>query len=108
VTSRNWERVRAEGSGLRVADELTVRDGVRGLVIHAWSLADGWDDEHHLDVAVALLGDDGTVRTHRERLAFWPFRHETLDEDLRAAGLQPATSTYAADLERYLVTARRA
>jgi SAM-dependent methyltransferase len=107
VTSRNWELVRAEGSGLRVADELTVRDGVRGLVVHAWSLADGWDDAHHLDVAVALLGDDGGVRTHRERLAFWPFRHETLDEDLRAAGLEPVTSTYGADVERYLVTARR-
>ena len=107
VTSRTWEQVRADGSGLRVADELTVRDGVRGLVVYAWSLADGWDDEHHLDVAVALLGDDGTVRTHSERLTFWPFRHETLDEDLRAAGLEPEASTYAPDVDRYVVTARR-
>jgi SAM-dependent methyltransferase len=112
VTSRNWELVRAEGPGLRVADELTVRDGVRGLVVYAWSLADDWYDEHHVDVAVALLGDDGTVRTHRERLTFWPFTHETLYDDLRAAGLEPAMSTYATHVEpfppdRYLVTARR-
>jgi hypothetical protein len=48
------------------------------------------------------------VTSHTERLAFWPFRHQTLDEDLRAAGLAPASSTYAPDLERYLVTATRA
>jgi hypothetical protein len=45
------------------------------------------------------------VTSHTERLAFWPFRHQTLDEDLRAAGLALASSTYAPDVERYLVTA---
>jgi hypothetical protein len=48
------------------------------------------------------------VTSHVERLAFWPFRHAALDEDLRAAGLAPASSTYAEDAERYLVTAARA
>jgi SAM-dependent methyltransferase len=107
VTSRNWERVRADGSGLRVDDRLTERDGRRGLVIYAWSLAEGWDDAHHLDVAVALIDPDGAVTTHGERLGFWPFAHETLDADLRAAGLEPETSTYSDDADRYLVTARR-
>jgi SAM-dependent methyltransferase len=106
LTSRNWERVRAGGSGLRVAGQLTVRDGVRGLVIHDWSLAPAWEERHGLEVAVALIDDDGRVTTHAERLAFWPFRHEELDEDLRAAGLAPETSTYGADIDRYLVTAR--
>jgi hypothetical protein len=59
-------------------------------------------------VAVALLGDDGSVTTRGERLTFWPFSHEMLAEDLLAAGLQPETSTFAPDAERYLVTARRA
>jgi SAM-dependent methyltransferase len=107
LTSRNWELVREAGSGLRVGEELTVRAGARGLVVHAWSLGAEWEDVHHLDVAVALLGDDGRVATHRERLAFWPFRHETLDDDLRAAGLVPHRSTYAAGADRYLVSARR-
>ncbi|HEX2103964.1 MAG TPA: class I SAM-dependent methyltransferase [Solirubrobacteraceae bacterium] len=107
VTSRNWERVRAGGSGVRVADELTVRDGVRGLVVHGWSLAPTWDEPHHLDVAVALLGDGDRVTTHRERLVFWPFRHQTLDEELRAVGLEPVMSTYEAGADRYLVSARR-
>jgi SAM-dependent methyltransferase len=107
LTSRNWELVRAGGSGVQVADELTVRDGRRGLVVHNWALAEGWDDPHDLDVAVALIGEDGRVITHAERLRFWPFRHETLDEDLLAAGLEPERSTYETQIDRYLVTARR-
>ncbi|MCA1657262.1 MAG: SAM-dependent methyltransferase, partial [Actinobacteria bacterium] len=68
----------------------------------------GWEERHELDIAVALLDGEGAVRTVREHLAFWPFTHETLDADLRVAALEPATSTYAPDAERYLVTARRA
>ncbi len=107
VTSRNWERVRAAGHGLEVADRVVVRDGRGGLVIHAWTLAQDWDAPHQLDVAVALPAPDGRVETHAERLAFWPFACTALDEDLRAAGLKPASSTYADDADRYLVTARR-
>ena len=72
VTSRNWERVRREGSGLRVADRLVERDGRSGLVIYAWDIPDARDEPHFLDVAVALLGDDGAVTTHRERMRFAP------------------------------------
>ena len=107
LTSRNWELVRAAGPGLRVADRLVERDGRAGLVIHGWTLAEDWDAAHRLDVAVALPAADGTVETHAERLTFWPFTHTALDADLRAAGLAPASSTYAAHAERYLVTARR-
>lgn len=105
VTSRNWELVRAAGSGLRVADALVERAGGRGLVIYAWTIAERWDEQHDLDVAVALVGDDGRVTTHAERLAFWPFTHDDLEADLRAAGLTPATTTYGPDAERYMVTA---
>jgi SAM-dependent methyltransferase len=106
LTSRNWELVRDQGSGLRIGDRLVERDGRRGLVVHSWTLAEDWDDPHFLDVAVAFVEEDGTVTSHAERLAFWPFGHETLDEDLRTAGLAPASSTYTANAERYLVTAR--
>jgi SAM-dependent methyltransferase len=107
VTSRNWELVRAAGSRLEIAERLVERHGRSGLVIYAWTIGRGWDDPHHLDVAVAVLVGDGAVETSRERLDFWPFRHDTLDEDLRAAGFTPTSSTYAADVERYLVTAVR-
>jgi SAM-dependent methyltransferase len=105
VTSRNWELVRERADGLEVAERLVERDGRRALVIHAWIIGDGWNDPHRLDVAVAVLGDDGSVETHRERLDFWPFRHEDLDDDLRATGFERAATTYEADVERYLVTA---
>jgi SAM-dependent methyltransferase len=106
LTSRNWELVRDQGSGLTIAEQLVERHGRRALVVQAWTIADSWDDPHHLDVAVAFINAAGGVTSHTERLAFWPFRHQTLDEDLRAAGLAPASSsTYTPDIERYLVTA---
>jgi SAM-dependent methyltransferase len=108
LTSRNWERVRAEAAGLRVADGLVERGGRRALVVHHWTIADGWDELHRLDVAVALLGATGAVETRGAVLDFWPFTERDLEADLRAAGLEPATSTYAPDVERYLVTACRA
>jgi len=107
VTSRNWKRVRAAGSGLEIAQQLVRRDGGLGLPIYAWSIPEDWDEPHHLDVAVALVDADGTVTTHGERMAFWPYSHETLCGDLRAAGLEPATTTYGDEVSNYLVTARR-
>jgi len=107
VTSRNWERVRARGSGLEVADRLAERDGERALVVHGWTIPAGWDDPHALDVAVARIDGTGAVSTARERLTFWPFRAAELDADLRSAGLEPESSTYRDRDERYLVTARK-
>jgi SAM-dependent methyltransferase len=108
VTSRNWKQVRATGSRLEVAQQLVPRDGVLGLPIYAWSIPAEWDQPHHFDVAVALLAADGTVTTHGERLGFWPFDHDTLRADLRAAGLTPTATTYDDDVPRYAVVARRA
>ena len=108
VTSRTWERVRAAGSRLQVAEQLVVREGRRGLPIYSWAIPERWDEPHFFDVAVALVGDDGQVTTHRERFAFWPFTEGELREDLRAAGLEPSGGAQAADKAgRYLVTARR-
>jgi SAM-dependent methyltransferase len=106
LTSRNWERIRSRPSRLEVADDLVERQGGRGLVVYGWTIAEGWDDQHVLDVAVAVIAPSGEVTSSVERLSFWPFTHETLDEDLRQSGFVPETSTYADDLDRYLVTAR--
>ena len=107
VTSRNWEKVRDAGPGLQVAESLTERAGGPALVVHAWNFAETWDEPHHLDVGVAVLGKEGSVTTYRERLEFWPFSHEELEADMRSAGLEPVSSTYAEEEERYLVVARR-
>ena len=97
----------AEPYRLKVFDHVVVRDGRPGVPIYSWWVAEDWDDMHEFDVAVALIGDDGTVTTAGERLQFWPYRHETLDEDLRAAGLEPETTSYEPDVPNYVVTARR-
>ena len=107
VTSRAWEHVRAAGSRLQVGQQLVARAGRRGLPIYAWEIPAGWDEPHFFDVAVALIGGDGHVATHRERFAFYPFTEQELREDLRAAGLQPQGPAVAADKAgRYLITAR--
>ncbi|MDP8967161.1 MAG: SAM-dependent methyltransferase, partial [Actinomycetota bacterium] len=103
-----WEQVRAAGSRLQVAERLVVRDGRRGLPIYSWTIPEGWAEPHVFDVAVAIVGDDGAVQTHRERFAFWPFTEEELHADLRDAGLEPEGAGVPADKPgRYLVTARR-
>ena len=108
VTSRTWEQVRAAGSRLQVAERLVERDGRRGLPIYTWTIPERWDEPHGFDVAVALVGEDGSVETFRERFAFWPFREVQLREDLRDAGLEPEGRGVPADKAgRYLVTARR-
>lgn len=108
VTSRNWEQLRAARPGIEVGERLVHREGRAGLVVRAWTLPDDWAAPHHLDVAVARISPDDDVTTLHERLTFHPFTHEDLDDDLRAAGLEPLGSTYAPDATRYLVTARRA
>lgn len=74
VTSRNWELLRDLRPGLQVADRLTERAGGRGLVVRGWTFPEDWDEPHHLDVAVAVLGDTDpeAVATRSERLTFWP------------------------------------
>jgi SAM-dependent methyltransferase len=87
ITSRTWERAQAAG------EEVVERGGRRATVRRAWAPG-------ALVVEVELDG-----RVHREELAYWPFTHEELDADLRAAGWTPATSTWSPDVDRYLVTA---
>lgn len=55
VTSRNWEQLRATRPRFQVTDRLIERDGRHGLVIHSWTIPDGWEEPHHLDLAVAIF-----------------------------------------------------
>ena len=106
LTSRNWEHVRAHGSGLQIDDRVVERGGRRGLVVRAWTLAESDEEVSVLETGVALLdGDEATLVT--ERLEFWPFAYDALLADLAAAGLTAADSTYDPDVDRYLVAATR-
>lgn len=111
LTSRNWERVRADGDRLDVWDRLVERDGRRGLVVYSWRIPPSWEAEHHLRISVAVLGDqpeDRRVQVTTETLSMWPFHHESLLTDLATAGLDAVGSTYEPEVAQYLVTARRA
>jgi hypothetical protein len=107
LTSRNWEKLRAESPRIEVAERLVERNGIAGLVIRTWEIPERWTEPHAMDTAVALLDGAGNVTTHAERLTFWPFTREMLDADLLAAGLRPVESSWTRDADRYLVTARR-
>ena len=107
LTSRNWEAVKAAGSRLAVADSVIVRGAQRGVVVHAWSLPDSWEERHRLDVAVALLDESGGVEMITEALDFWPFSHDHLLTALASVDLKLDITTYDDTADRYLVVARR-
>jgi SAM-dependent methyltransferase len=108
VTSRTWERLRAERPGLQVAERLVERGGRRALVVRAWTWPEDPQAPHGLEVAVAVIGADGAVTTRAERMPFWPFTHAGLLADLASAGLVPEHGTEPPAADRYLVSARRA
>ncbi len=88
LTSRNWEREQLDES------YEVEREGRRARVSYTW-------DGDAVDITV-IVGD----RTIAERLEFFPFAHAELLADLREVGLEPVESTFAPDVDRYLVTAR--
>lgn len=106
LTSRTWELVRAGGTRLDVRDRVIRRGDRDGVLIYHWQIEDRWDDEHHLEVAVALIEPDRSVRTYAERLSIWPYRYEVLAAELQASGFEIESSTFAADVEGYTVVAR--
>jgi SAM-dependent methyltransferase len=108
LTSRTWELVRGGGTRLDVHDRVIRRRDRDGVLIYHWQIEDHWDDEHHLEVAVALIESDGSVRTYSERLSMWPYRYEALVAELCASGFTIESSTFAADTEGYTVVGRRA
>ncbi|MFN0281100.1 MAG: class I SAM-dependent methyltransferase [Kineosporiaceae bacterium] len=107
VAARDWQQVRAGGDRVEVHDRLVRRRGRAGVVVRAWSVGATWDDAHHLDLAVALLADDDTVTTYRERLTLWAFSHDQLVADLDAVGLDIVCSTRFLGPGEYLIVARR-
>lgn len=106
LTSRTWELIRAGGTRLDVRDRVIRRRGRDGLLMYYWQIEDGWEDEHHLDIAVVLIEPDGSVRTYSERLSIWPYRYGDLVAELHAAGLKIESSTFDAVVEGYTVVAQ--
>ncbi len=107
LTSRTWERVRAQGSRVEVRDRLIRRNGHDAVVVYSWQIEQEWDHEHQLEIAVAQVRPDGSVVTRSERLSCWPFRYEELVRDLATVGLHVEATTFDPEADQYVVVAGR-
>jgi SAM-dependent methyltransferase len=106
LASRTWEVVRARGTRVDVWDRLVNRRGHDAVVAYWWQIAEHWEDEHHVEIAVAQVGRDGSVRTTTERLSVWPYRYEELVAELDQVGLRVVESDFAVDAEGYRLVAQ--
>ena len=107
LTSRTWELVRAGGSRLDIREQLVRRNGRDAVVIYRWEIAPHWEEEHHIEIAVAEVKPEGSVLVRSELLSSWPFRYEDLCVELQRAGLRVEKSTFNAEAEGYLVVAAK-
>ena len=107
LTSRTWELVRAKGSRLDIGDRLVRRNGRDALVVYRWEIAPQWEQEHHIEIAVAEVDAAGSVRVRSEQLSCWPYRHDELDAELQRLGLQTEVNTFQPDAENYTVVATK-
>jgi SAM-dependent methyltransferase len=107
LTSRTWERVRARGSRLDISDRLVRRNGRNAVVVYRGEIAPRWEDEHHIEIAVAQLGAAESVLVRSELLSCWPYRHDELEEELRRVGLRTETSTFDLEADNYVVVATK-
>lgn len=108
LTSRTWELVRAGGTRLDIRDQLIRRNGRDALVIYRWEIAPSWEDEHHIEIAVAQVEAEGSVLVSSELLSCWPYRHTELRSELDSVGLRVESSTFDPEAENYMVVATRA
>ena len=108
LTSRTWERVRARGSRLDVSDRLVRRNGRDAVVVYRWEIAPHWEEEHHIEIAVAQVdAGAGSVLVHSELLSCWPYRYDELEVELQRVGLRTEVSTFNPEAENYRVVASK-
>jgi SAM-dependent methyltransferase len=107
LTSRTWELVRSRGSRLDIGDHLVRRNGRSAVVIYRWEIALRWEEEHHIEIAVAEVDGAGAVVVRSELLSCWPYRYDDLEAELHRVGLRTETSTFDLEAENYLVVASK-
>jgi SAM-dependent methyltransferase len=107
LTSRTWELVRARGSRLDISDRLVRRNGRDAVVVYRWEIAPHWEEEHHIEIAVAQVDAAGSVLVRSELLSCWPYRYDELAAELHQVGLRTERSTYNPEAENYMVVASK-
>ncbi|WP_344216638.1 class I SAM-dependent methyltransferase [Kribbella sancticallisti] len=107
LTSRTWELVRTRGSRLDISDRLVRRNGRNAVVVYRWEIASHWEEEHHIEIAVAQVDAAGSVLVRSELLSCWPYRYDELAAELHQVGLRTERSTYNPEAENYMVVASK-
>ncbi|TCC25113.1 class I SAM-dependent methyltransferase [Kribbella speibonae] len=107
LTSRTWELVRSRGSRLDISNQLVRRNGRDAVVIYRWDIAPHWEDEHHIEIAIAQVDATGSVQVRSELLSCWPYQYEQLNADLHRVGLRTEASTFNLEAENYMLVASK-
>ncbi|MFC8500836.1 hypothetical protein ACFUC1_00650 [Pedococcus sp. NPDC057267] len=77
------------------------------MVAYRWEIAPHWEQEHHVEIAVARLEADGSVDVCSELLSSWPYRHGDLTSELQGVGLTVERSTFDPTADNYTVVATK-
>ncbi|WP_296606867.1 hypothetical protein [Nocardioides sp.] len=86
-------------------DQLVRRNGRDAVVIYRWEIPAGWEQEHHIEIAVAQIEADGAVLVRSELLSSWPYRYDDLVSELQRVGLDVESSTFQPEADNYTVVA---
>jgi hypothetical protein len=76
-------------------------------VVYRWEIASHWEEEHHIEIAVAQVDAAGSVLVRSELLSCWPYRYDELAAELHQVGLRTERSTYNPEAENYMVVASK-
>ena len=83
------------------------RGGRLVLASRNWDIAPRWEQEHHIEIAVAQVGVAGSVLVRSELLSCWPYRYDQLEVELDRVGLRIEMSTFDPEAENYRVVASK-
>src|SRR4051812_12881518 len=75
--------------------------------LQSTKLAPLWEEEHHIEIAVAQVDAAGSVLVRSELLSCWPYRYDELEVELRRVGLRTEMSTFNPEAENYMVVASK-
>ncbi|WP_244885600.1 hypothetical protein [Amycolatopsis vancoresmycina] len=57
-------------------------------MVYRWDIAPNWEDEHHIEIAIAQVDAAGSVLARSELLPSWPYQYEELEVELHRVGLR--------------------
>jgi 2-polyprenyl-3-methyl-5-hydroxy-6-metoxy-1,4-benzoquinol methylase len=105
IDSRNWEKLHAERQIVQVKDRVRTREGKRCIVLYAWEMPAGFDQEHIAHITILHEEEDDLIDPHEYQVSFRPFTIGELRERLEIAGLREVDTDYDQTADWYNVVA---